>query len=53
MPRKAPDHAAKPLDHFRPTKLGSSESLFAPGLRHVEPECSKMTRVPSPSGSSR
>src|SRR6202165_1286278 len=25
-----------PLEHFRPTKLGSSESLFAPGLRHVE-----------------
>jgi hypothetical protein len=35
-PRKAPDHAGKPLEHFRPTKLGSSESLFAPGLRHVE-----------------
>ena len=35
-PRKAPDHAGKPLEHFRPTKLGSSESLFAPGLRRVE-----------------
>src|SRR5882672_5715936 len=35
-PRKAPDHAGKPLEHFRPTELGSSESLFAPGLRHVE-----------------
>jgi hypothetical protein len=23
-------------EHFRPTKLGSSKSLFAPGLRHVE-----------------
>ena len=35
-PRKAPDHAGKPLEYSRPTKLGSSESLFAPGLRHVE-----------------
>jgi hypothetical protein len=35
-PRKAPDHAGKPLEQFRPTKLASSESLFAPSLRHVE-----------------
>ena len=35
-PRKAPDHVGKPLEHFRPTKLGSSESLFALGPRHVE-----------------
>jgi hypothetical protein len=35
-PRKAPDHAGKPVEHSRPTKLGSSECLFAPGLRHVE-----------------
>jgi hypothetical protein len=35
-PRKAPDHARKPLEHFRPTKLGSSESQFASGLRQVE-----------------
>ncbi len=34
-PRKAPNHAGKPLEHSRPTKLGPSECLFAPGLRHA------------------
>ena len=52
-PRKAPDHAGKPLEHFRPTKLGSSESLFAPGLRHVEAGVLEEDARASPSGSSR
>jgi hypothetical protein len=33
---RLPTTPEKPLEHFRPTKLGSSESLFAPGLGHVE-----------------